>query len=102
MVARPVSGRILVKRPNSAEFVELRGSDAIPVGSELNAKNGRVALTIEPGNGKPLQRAVFYAGIFKISQPGATLDLTLSEPLAACKKSGARRAEQAEVAQAVG
>ena len=94
MVARPVSGRILVKRPNSNEFVELSRADDIPVGSEVNAKNGRVALTIEPGNGKPIQRAVFYAGIFKLSQPGATLDLTLSEPLAACKKN--KRASTAQ------
>jgi hypothetical protein len=86
VVARPVSGRILVKRPNANDFVELRRSDDIPVGSEVDAKHGRVALTIEPGDGKPVQRAVFYAGIFKLSQPGATLDLTLSEPLAACKK----------------
>ena len=101
VVARAVSGRILVKRANSNEFVELRGTDGIPVGSEVNAKNGRVALTIEPGNGKPTQRAVFYGGIFKLSQPGATLDLTLSEPLAACKKSE-NGADEGQVAQALG
>ena len=98
VVARPVSGRILVKRPNSNEFVELSRSDDIPVGSEVNAKNGRVALTIEPGDGRPVQRAVFYAGIFKLSQPGATLDLTLSEPLAACKKN--KRASAAQTGKA--
>jgi hypothetical protein len=86
VVARAVSGSIRVKRPGSTGFVELRGSDGIPVGSEVDAKRGRVRLTIEPGNGKRAQQAVFYAGIFRISQPGATLDLTLSEPLAACKK----------------
>ena len=93
VVARAINGRILVKRPGGSGFVELRGTDGIPVGSEVNAKNGRVRLTIEPGDGKPLQQAVFYAGIFKLSQAGDTLDLTLSEPLAACKKKGAKAAQ---------
>jgi hypothetical protein len=93
VVARAVSGRILVKRPGGSGFIELRGTDGIPVGSEVNAKNGRVRLTIEPGDGKPLQQAVFYAGIFTLSQAGETLDLTLSEPLASCKRKRASAAQ---------
>ena len=93
-MARAASGRILVKRPNSTEFVELRGTDGIPVGSEVNAKNGRVVLTIEPGDGRTPQRATFYAGIFRITQTGATVDLTLTEPLAACKSKRASAAQR--------
>ena len=40
--------------PAARSSSSLRGSDGIPVGSEVNAKNGRVRLTIEPGDGKPL------------------------------------------------
>jgi hypothetical protein len=96
VVARAASGRILVKQPNSTAFAELRGADGIPVGSEVDAKRGRVVLTIEPGDGRPPQRATFYAGIFKITQTGATVDLTLTEPLAACKKKQQQRARAAQ------
>lgn len=96
VVARPTQGKILVKRPGSDTFVELSRTSGIPVGSEVNAKNGRVLLTIEPGDGNRVQRATFYGGIFKLSQPGATLDLTLSEELAPCPKKRKAGAAQSK------
>ena len=103
VVARAISGRILVKRPGGSGFVELRGTDGIPVGSEVNAKNGRVRLTIEPGDGKPLQQAVFYAGIFKLSQAGDDARPDAQRAARGVQEEGREGgAEQGEVAQAVG
>ena len=67
-MARPVSGKVLVRRPGSNEFVELDGSQSIPMGSTVDAKRGRVRITAETQQGKPPQRAEFYDGIFRITQ----------------------------------
>jgi hypothetical protein len=93
VVVRPVSGRIRVKRPGSNEFVELGSADDIPFGSEVDTKRGRIQLTAIPIEGKPAQRAVFYAGIFVIRQRGTVIDLVLSEELAPCPR--ARRSAEA-------
>ena len=106
--ARPWSrGRSAAGSSSSARaargFVELRGTDGIPVGSEVNAKNGRVRLTIEPGDGKPLQQAVFYAGIFKLSQAGDDARPDAQRAARGVQEEGREGgAEQGEVAQAVG
>ena len=86
VVMRPVSGRILVKRPGATGFVVLDASRGIPLGSTVDAKNGKVQLTLEPGQGKPVQKALFYGGIFLVTQPGTTLDVKLVEELAPCAK----------------
>ena len=86
VVARPVSGKILVKRPGATEFAALDASRGIPLGSIVDAKNGKIQLTVEPGQGKPVQKALFYGGIFLVTQPGTTLDVKLVEELAPCAK----------------
>jgi len=85
-VARASAGTILVRRPGTNTFVRLERSSSIPMGSEIDAKKGRVVITIQPGPGRRPQRATFYGGIFRITQSGATATLTLSEPLAPCRK----------------
>jgi hypothetical protein len=99
VVGRPVSGKILVRKPGSAEFVELDASGSIPFGSTIDSKRGRIAITIEAEQGGRPQRAVFYGGIFKVTQTGSTVDLTLNEALASCKKAkkaGAAAAKKAK------
>ena len=92
VVVRPSSGKILVRRPGSTEFVEITRSSAIPLGSEIDARKGRVVLTAEPVDGKPVERATFYAGLFIVRQVGGYVELTLSEELAPCKKKQASAA----------
>jgi hypothetical protein len=93
VVVRPVSGRILVRLPGTTTFVELNRANSFPVGIEIDARKGRILLTSDPGNGKPVQRSVFYGGIFTITQSAdGFVELKLSEPLAPCakKKKSAR------------
>jgi hypothetical protein len=87
VVVRPISGKILVRVPGSDQFVELDATKGFPVGTEINAKNGRIQLTSDPGQGKPVQKSIFYGGIFTITQ-GADgfVELKLSEKLASCPK----------------
>jgi hypothetical protein len=82
VVANPVSGKVLVKRPGSSTFVELDGAQGIPLGSTIDVKNGRIALTSVPKKGGKPETAEFYAGIFKLTQPGSITELRLVEALA--------------------
>ena len=88
VVVKPVSGKVLVRRPGSNDFVELDATDGIPDGSTIDAKRGVVELTSVSKTGQR-ETARFRDGIFTVTQSGATTDLTLTEPLAPCRKAGA-------------
>ena len=89
VVVVPVSGTVLVRRPGSKDFVALDASQGIPVGSTVDTKRGVVELTTISKSGKR-ETARFFDGIFRITQTATTTDLTLTEPLAPCKRAGAR------------
>jgi hypothetical protein len=62
-----VSGTVLIRAPGSNRFVQLRRGDVIPVGSVVDAKGGRVRITIAvPGGG--LQSTDFFEGVFRVTQ----------------------------------
>jgi len=91
VVASPVSGKVLVKRPGSSKFVELDGSSGIPLGSTVDVKKGKVKLTSVPKKGGKPETATFYAGIFKLTQPGSITELRLVEALACGKANAAAK-----------
>ena len=93
VVIRPTAGRVFIQLPGSSQFVELRSIGEIPLGATIDTRNGRVQLRFETEDGK-VQTATFYGGIFQIRQVGKTLDLKLTEPLAACPKKGKAAAAQ--------
>ena len=64
----------------------------MPVGTEVDARKGRVRLTAAATRGKAAHRAEFFGGMFVVTQAGDdVVDLKLSEPLGSCaKKTGAR------------
>ena len=103
VVAGVISGKVLVKKPGAKGFVALDGSQGIPLGSTVDTRNGRVELTSVPKRGGAPEKAQFYDGIFKVTQPGAITQLQLVEALACGGKSAAARGrEEAQDAQAVG
>jgi hypothetical protein len=68
VVVKVVSGKVRVKRPGHG-YVTLTGAANIPVGSIVDTRKGRVALTSAADTGgKKLQTAQFYDGIFQIKQ----------------------------------
>ena len=78
VVVKVVSGDVFIKFPAGkgpravtppAGFVPLKGAANIPIGSQLDTANGRVALTSAADTGgKKTQKADFYTGIFQVKQ----------------------------------
>jgi hypothetical protein len=88
VVVKVVSGKVRVRRPGSSQFVELSGSDGIPLGSTVDTLAGVVELTSVPKAGGKPQSGRFYEGVFKVTQTGSVTNLALTEPLAACRGGG--------------
>ena len=88
VVARVVSGKVRVRRPGSSQFVELSGSEGIPLGSTVDTLAGVVELTSVPKAGGTPQSARFYEGVFKVTQVGSVTNLALTEALASCRGGG--------------
>ncbi len=87
---KPVSGTVKIKRRGSKHFVKLTAEAHIPVGSSIDTRHGRIAISAAQGKGKT-SSANFYDGLFKLTQtkgskPVATL--TLTEKLTGCKAKG--------------
>jgi hypothetical protein len=79
VVVKVVSGQVFIKRPASGRarqatgpakgFVPFTGAANIPVGSQLDTRKGRVALTSAADTGaKKTQTSDFYQGIFQVKQ----------------------------------
>jgi hypothetical protein len=86
----PVSGVVLVKRKGQKTATPLRAGEQIPVGSLVDATDGRVRLTAAAGGGAT-QTADFYGGAFTIAQDKGAKPVTELR-LAAPKKACAARA----------
>ena len=96
VVVAPVKGKVLVKKPGTNQFVEVDGTQGIPLGSTIDTTHGTIQLTSQQTvNGKP-QTAIFFDGLFKITQTKKTTDLTLNQPLATCRKKGRAAAAAAK------
>ena len=66
----PVRGTVLVKEPGSNRFIELRGADQIPLGSQLDTTAGAVAVTLSRGAARDTSE--FYDGLFTLLQTNAS------------------------------
>ncbi|MDO8210912.1 hypothetical protein [Conexibacter sp. CPCC 206217] len=95
-VVAPVSGTILVRLPGTRRFVALDSVRGIPLGSELDARNGRVRLLFTTTSAGRRASAVVGGGRFIVRQTGA-LDrgqlpgtLVLSGPLEGCAPASPR------------
>ena len=81
VVAKPISGKVLIKVPGAKTFVPLALS-LVKNGAEVDVRKGSVEIT-QAGGGV----ARFYDGIFKLSQSGGVTTLTLTEKLTGCPKA---------------
>jgi hypothetical protein len=88
VVVKVVSGKVRVRRPGNSQFVELTGSEGVPLGSTVDTLAGVVELTSVPKAGGKAQTGRFYEGVFKVTQPGSVTSLALTEPLASCRGGG--------------
>jgi hypothetical protein len=73
-----------VRKPGTNTFVTVSAAAEIPLGSTVDTTHGAVVLSSVPKPGAAPQQATFYAGIFRVTQPGGITQLTLNQPLAPC------------------
>lgn len=88
---KPVSGTVKIKRPGGTRYVTLTAEAQIPVGSSIDTRRGRIAITAAQGKGRTAS-ADFFDGLFKLTQTkGAKpiTTLTLTEKLSCAKANGA-------------
>ena len=91
VVIQPVSGKTLVKLPGASTFTPVDVTIGIPLGSTVDTRKSKIRLFAIPKAGKPAESALFYDGIFKVTQIGEITQLQLVEALAPCGK-GAKAA----------
>jgi hypothetical protein len=89
VVVTKVSGTVKVKLPGTNKFVDISKVQSVPLGATIDVKHGKIDLTSAPKAGGKPQTALFYGGIFKITQPGGITQLQLTEKLAACPRGRA-------------
>jgi hypothetical protein len=88
--ALPESGKVKVKLPGSAAFVDLDEAQQLPVGTVVDATKGHVTLIAAANDSGGTANAEFWAGIFRLGQTkgkAPTTVLTLVEKLS-CPRSG--------------
>lgn len=78
MNAAPVVGTVLVKLPGTDQFIPLSAASQLPVGTQIDATQGRVELTAARSGGLT-DTSQFYEGVFEIGQqtPDAITELRL-------------------------
>jgi hypothetical protein len=99
--ADTVSGTVLVKVPGSNRFVVLGTQERqIPTGSIIDTRKGRVSIVTAVGTAsKKTQQAVFFDGVFQLTQPktarDAVVEANLVGKLENCPKRRGRAVEAA-------
>lgn len=100
IVVEPVSGKVFVKLPGTNQYVPLEAVESIPVGSIVDAREGRVKLTAAAQDGT--SSAVFYKGRFKVTQSradGLLTNLKLVNDTNKCSSSSLASTDRASTAK---
>jgi hypothetical protein len=90
VVAGRVSGTIRFRKPGAKAFTVLGAADqALPLGTTVDTTRGVMELSSVPKVGGAVQTSRFYAGQFKVTQPGGVTQLALTQALASCHGASA-------------
>jgi Bacterial Ig-like domain (group 3) len=93
-----VSGTATVRLPGTTTFVPLSGSTAIPDGSEVDATNGHVLITVATPNGQTASAEV-YGGRFVVHQDATgETHFILTLPLTGCPRMALPHGSAAAIA----
>jgi hypothetical protein len=87
VVARTVTGKVLMRRPGAKTAIAITAAQAIPLGSIVDAKAGDVELTALEKAGGATYSATVRGGAFTVLQPKSVTELRLNEVLARCDGS---------------
>ena len=69
VVVKLVSGKVLIKLKGKKVFVPLGAAQGIPLGSEVDARKGRVSLTSVPKAGGVPETALFVTRCVPVPSP---------------------------------
>ncbi len=89
VVVREVRGKVRIRVRGSNTFVDLDAVQGIPVGSTVDARRGTVEISSVPRAGRPIEKAEFWAGIFRVTQARGITDLKLTERLSCSRRASA-------------
>jgi hypothetical protein len=94
--ATPVSGTVLVKLAGQPTFVALSQARQIPVGSIVDARKGRVRITVAGKKPGTFYSAEFYEGVFQVTQLSSSLTVLklVGGSFRACNRAAARAAKK--------
>ncbi len=87
VVIQPVRGKTLVKLPGASKYTPVDVTIGIPLGSIVDTRKSEIRLFSIPKPGKPAESALFFDGIFKVTQVGGITQLQLVQALR-CTKPG--------------
>ncbi|MBS1870753.1 MAG: hypothetical protein JSS99_13950 [Actinobacteria bacterium] len=97
VVAKPRAGRVLVRLPGTRSFVRLETIANLPMGSELDASDGSVAVFYATSPSGKRAKGIATGGRFLVAQPPEydhgqrPGEMTLSGPLFGCGASQRRQ-----------
>ncbi len=98
-IAMAVSGTVSVRRKGTSSFVAFSGSTSIPDGSEVDATNGRVVITVATPSGNTVSAEV-YGGRFRVHQDSSgETHFILTLPLTGCPKAALPHGAAARLAK---
>lgn len=93
------SGTVTIRPKGTSTFVPLSGSASIPDGSEVEATDGRVVITVATPTGKTVSAEV-YGGRFRVHQDsGGETQFILTLPLTGCPRVALPRGSAASLAK---
>jgi hypothetical protein len=72
----PVSGTVLIRTPSAPDFIELRSTETVPVGTVIDTRAGTVRLTSATAPPTKLQTGNFFLGRFQVVQERSLKGLT--------------------------
>jgi hypothetical protein len=87
MGAEP-TGSVKVKLPGAAKAEALDGSQVIPMGSVVDARRGKIALTTALDAQGNTQTATFWGGVFRVGQRGGYTEIALAGRRPSCPVAG--------------
>jgi hypothetical protein len=90
MGAEP-SGQVKVKLPGANEAEALDGSQVLPIGTVVDARNGKIALTTALDSSGHTQTATFWGGVFRVGQHRGYTVIALAGRPPSCPAAGQAR-----------
>jgi hypothetical protein len=87
-----VSGTVRYRRPGATKFIVLGADRQIPIGSLIDARDGRIRITWTTGRPNDVRVVDHYAGIFRLKQKrrrGSRIDAVLAGKLEGCRSGTA-------------